>query len=158
MQKEAQAAMEFLMTYGWAILVVLVVIGALAYFGVLDARQLLPQSCFMQTGIACKGYMVSSGANYSQFVIVNGLGNDIKIVSVSLVSPGFAVCNMSFANPIFVYSGDMQNFSGMSCYPQIPASYRGQKKKFIISVGYYTAGLTAGLNHTIPGEMVVTVS
>ena len=33
--KKAQAAMEFLMTYGWAILVVLVTIGALAYFGVL---------------------------------------------------------------------------------------------------------------------------
>ena len=30
----AQAALEFLMTYGWAILVVLVSIGALAYFGV----------------------------------------------------------------------------------------------------------------------------
>jgi len=28
MKKKAQAAMEFLMTYGWAILVVLVVIGA----------------------------------------------------------------------------------------------------------------------------------
>lgn len=35
-QKKAQAAMEFLMTYGWAILVVLVAIGALAYFGVID--------------------------------------------------------------------------------------------------------------------------
>ena len=31
----AQAAMEFLMTCGWAIIVVLVVIGALAYFGFL---------------------------------------------------------------------------------------------------------------------------
>ena len=30
--RKSQAAMEFLMTYGWAILVVLVAIGALAYF------------------------------------------------------------------------------------------------------------------------------
>ena len=36
MHKKSQAAMEFLMTYGWAILVVLVAIGALAYFGVLS--------------------------------------------------------------------------------------------------------------------------
>ena len=34
--KKSQAAMEFLMTYGWAILVVLVAICALAYFGVLS--------------------------------------------------------------------------------------------------------------------------
>lgn len=32
---KSQAAMEFLMTYGWAILIVLIAIGALAYFGVL---------------------------------------------------------------------------------------------------------------------------
>ena len=37
--KKSQAAMEFLMTYGWAILVVLVAIGALAYFGVLKQPQ-----------------------------------------------------------------------------------------------------------------------
>lgn len=34
--RKGQAAMEFLMTYGWAILVVLAAIGALAYFGVLS--------------------------------------------------------------------------------------------------------------------------
>jgi len=32
--KRAQAAMELLMTYGWAILVVLFAIGSLFYFGV----------------------------------------------------------------------------------------------------------------------------
>jgi len=34
--KKSQAAMEFLMTYGWAILVVLVALGALAYLAVLS--------------------------------------------------------------------------------------------------------------------------
>jgi len=40
--KKSQAAMEFLMTYGWAILVVLVAIAALAYFGVLSPEKFLP--------------------------------------------------------------------------------------------------------------------
>jgi uncharacterized protein (UPF0333 family) len=35
--KKNQVATEFLMTYGWAILVVLVCIGALAYFGIFDS-------------------------------------------------------------------------------------------------------------------------
>ena len=43
MEKRAQAAMEFLMTYGWAVLVVLLAIGALAYFGVLSPQKLLPE-------------------------------------------------------------------------------------------------------------------
>ena len=33
--KRAQAAMEFLMTYGWALLVILLVIAALSLFGLL---------------------------------------------------------------------------------------------------------------------------
>ncbi|MFH1365701.1 MAG: hypothetical protein ABIH28_03895 [archaeon] len=34
MKKKAQAAMEFLMTYGWAILAAVIAIGVLGYFGV----------------------------------------------------------------------------------------------------------------------------
>ena len=44
MKKKGQAAMEFLMTYGWAILVVLAAIGALAYFDVFSADNLLPET------------------------------------------------------------------------------------------------------------------
>ena len=48
--KRAQAAMEFLMTYGWAILVVLAAIGALAYFGVLSPDRFLPEKCTLPSG------------------------------------------------------------------------------------------------------------
>ncbi len=44
MSKKGQAAMEFLMTYGWAILVVIAAIGALAYFDVFSADNLLPET------------------------------------------------------------------------------------------------------------------
>ena len=42
--KSAQAAMEFLMTYGWAILVMLAAVGALAYFGVFDPERFVPKT------------------------------------------------------------------------------------------------------------------
>ena len=44
--------MEFLMTYGWAILVVLAAIGALAYFGVLSPDRFLPEKCTLPSGVA----------------------------------------------------------------------------------------------------------
>ena len=45
-QKKGQAAIEFLMTYGWAILVVLVVISALAFFlSSQDPTDVIPKSC-----------------------------------------------------------------------------------------------------------------
>lgn len=37
--KRGQAAMEYLMTYGWSILIVLIAVAALFYFGVLDPEQ-----------------------------------------------------------------------------------------------------------------------
>jgi hypothetical protein len=52
--KQAQAAMEFLMTYGWALLVVLVAIGALAYFGVFSPQTFLPGQCVFFPGVSCE--------------------------------------------------------------------------------------------------------
>lgn len=63
--RKGQAAMEFLMTYGWAILVVLVAIGALAYFGVLSPSQFLPEKCTISTGsgLFCKDHQADSDAS-----------------------------------------------------------------------------------------------
>ena len=41
-KKYESETMEFLMNYGWVIFIVLLVIAALAYFGVLDPRNLFP--------------------------------------------------------------------------------------------------------------------
>lgn len=42
--KKGQAAMEFLMTYGWAILIVLIVFGALFFFGIIDVKSKMPEN------------------------------------------------------------------------------------------------------------------
>jgi hypothetical protein len=64
-RNKAQAAMEFLLTYGWAILVVLVVIGALAYFGILNPANLLPDTCLFQVGISCVDFAASEGYSFT---------------------------------------------------------------------------------------------
>lgn len=47
MRKKGQAAMEYLMTYGWAILIIIVVIGALWRMGVFKTSSTVPCSpCF----------------------------------------------------------------------------------------------------------------
>ena len=49
MNKKGQSdAMEFLMTYGWAILVVLIAVGALMYF--IKPTYMLPEKCILSTG------------------------------------------------------------------------------------------------------------
>lgn len=64
MDKKGQAAMEFLMTYGWAILVVLVAIGALAYFGFFD-KTFISCNCG-KLGLECVDYAEIDGTAYIQ--------------------------------------------------------------------------------------------
>ncbi len=83
--KSAQAALEFLMTYGWAILVVLAAIGALAYFGILDPGRFVNNSCTLQSGFGCDDMKAfEPPANDVVFRIQNSLGKDITNVSVNL--------------------------------------------------------------------------
>ena len=46
----AQSAMEYLMTYGWAILIIAVVLAALFELGVFNGSNLAPQACIAQAG------------------------------------------------------------------------------------------------------------
>lgn len=90
MNKKGQAAMEFLMTYGWAILVVLVAIGALAYFGVLSPEKLLPEKCVIPTGtgLFCDKNLVSAKAatDIVTIRIRNSLADTVTIRAIA-VSP-----------------------------------------------------------------------
>ena len=74
---KAQAAMEFLMTYGWAILVVLIVISVLAYFGVLKPGGLLPEKCTFPVSISCLDQSVSD--TYITVTLQNGAGREIRL-------------------------------------------------------------------------------
>src|SRR3989344_4668429 len=78
--RKSQAALEFIMTYGWAILVVLVAIGALAYFGVLDPGKFLPAKCTLQSGIACIDHKAT--ATTLVVSVRNSLGYDVTVDAV----------------------------------------------------------------------------
>src|SRR3990167_8103737 len=106
MLKKGQAAMEFLMTYGWAILVVLIAIGALAYFGVLNPSRFLPESCTIGPGISCDEFQIKDTVGEdATFVIRNGMGNTITAVGLTLTpdtgsSGAWAVASNSCSNTI----------------------------------------------------------
>ncbi len=46
--------MEYLMTYGWAILIIAVVLAALFELGVFNGSNLAPQACIAQAGFVCR--------------------------------------------------------------------------------------------------------
>lgn len=82
---KAQAALEFLTTYGWAILVVMVAIGALAYFGVLNPSKSLPERVVFGNGLSSNDALLAKddqGNSFARVKLLNGLGNTIYITDV----------------------------------------------------------------------------
>jgi len=57
---KAQSAMEYLMTYGWAILIIAVVLGALFSLGVFSGPSLLGTSCIASPGFLCQNPVLST--------------------------------------------------------------------------------------------------
>ena len=101
--------MEFLMTYGWAILVVLAAIAALAYFGVLSPEKFLPEKCVIEPGIACISQKVEPSK--ITLVISNGKGRTIIIDSIALgsCSGTFSETMQSGTDHTFVIGGSCDN-------------------------------------------------
>ncbi len=64
---KGQSAMEYLMTYGWAILIIAVVLAALFELGVFGTGG-TPQACIAQSGFICASPTFSAGASGGAFI------------------------------------------------------------------------------------------
>jgi len=94
MSRKGQAALEFMMTYGWAILVVLAAIGALSYFGILNPTMFTPNTCIASSGFGCNGKPIVDGATDTiLFTVTNGMGQSVDVDCSGAVPT--ALCDFS---------------------------------------------------------------
>lgn len=85
-RRRGQAALEYLVTYGWGILAVLVAVGALAYFGLFDIGRYLPNTCSFGAQLECADYQLqaSSDTDYAGFISLrlrNNFGESITLTN-----------------------------------------------------------------------------
>ncbi len=152
--RKGQAAMEFLMTYGWAILVVLAAIGALAYFGILSPDRWLPTKCTMTGGFSCLEHKVSTGdTNQIFFRLQNNLGADLQYANLSINSSD---CTYSVSSPAGsadnIPLGDLQNGAEASVTIDCTETFtQNQRTRMRLEVEYLKSGET--LPHTATGEL-----
>jgi len=79
------------MTYGWAILIVLIAIAALAYYGVLRPDRYLPNTCILEVGLNCVGFNVETSK--TTLVIQNSFGGAITIDKVAVSKKDGSSCS-----------------------------------------------------------------
>jgi len=85
--RKGQSAMEYLMTYGWAILVIIIVIAVLFYIGVLNPRNVTPTSCTFPPGISCSSFKLTT-SNILTVRIGQAVGRRINVTNVSCLQAG----------------------------------------------------------------------
>ena len=127
--KRGQAAIEFLMTYGWALLIILVAISALVYFGVLNADKFLPERCDLPTGLSCLSFKLSE--DDAVMVVQNNLGEDITLSQVAiLLTRNTTKCSLNLStNQGELINGDRNNFNLQDCgFGSVGKKFKGLVK------------------------------
>ena len=131
MERKGQAAMEFLMTYGWAILAAVIAIGVLVYFGVFSPSRLVPETCVLSAPLGCNNdkAVVDNSANQVQLFIANGGDADITITNMDITG-----CNAAFVPTVPTLKVGEELQYNVGCTPAVGSV--GTQFKGTITVTY----------------------
>jgi len=157
----AQSAMEYLMTYGWAILIIAIVLGALFSLGVFSSSSFVGTTCIPGSGYLCSSPVLHGGtftATVGQatgttwltanIFLVSGGGSPSSVpasltscvyYSTGAISSGQTIA-LSFTAPAILTSGAAS--CGTAYSSTVGTSYSGA-----IWAEYTTTGVT-GLQFT----------
>ena len=157
---KSQSALEFLTTYGWAFLVILIMIAALAYFGILTPSKVLPNRCIIGPEFSCIDYQISATAGTFRLRLKNSLGEPIDVTSISFStesSASYSGCTPSgFSIPYNAWkSGNVSDLIWTGCTGG--GLIAGEKGKVLISIKYNTASGGASYTREAKGEVYSVV-
>ncbi len=153
MQRKGQSAMEFLMTYGWAILVVLIAIGALAYFGILNPAKFLPSQCALFPGISCSTFKVTG--TVATFIIQNGAGSTLGDLNITISNPNQGNCG-TITSTTANFSDGATSTHTITC---ASGSYgtTGDRFKADLNISYYEGTGSNKIYHIKKGSLVTQI-
>ncbi len=145
--RQAQAAMEFLMTHGWAALVILLALGALVYIGGFRPDRFLTDICSLQAGISCNDFTV--GSSSISVLLQNNWGNRITITNVEIKQNGVLLCSNTDTLLLQHKEKSLLTIDGCA------NGNSGAKFKAELEVTY---SLDTGVTHLSKGDIIAKVS
>ena len=159
-KKRGQAALEFLMTYGWALIAILILISAIYYFGVTRPKDILPNRCLFSPEIECVAYSLSSTDNTFRLKLRNNVGDTITVTSLDLNNEGSTniVCATPPSKPEnWVHRGS-KDLTFKDCNLEAASLTPGKTAKLFINLSFYP--LRGGLEYVknVQGEIITKVS
>jgi hypothetical protein len=142
--------MEYLMTYGWAILIIAVVLAALFGLNIFNSGQLVGSSCIAATGYLCKSltFIVSGTSDVLSFTFGQNTGDTVYNVGLGCAA---GIGTQGLPNPSSsITLLDAGLGTGMVASAQ-SASSSGNIGAISSGSGYNTLALTNGQTVTVTG-------
>ena len=130
--RRGQAAMEFLMTYGWAILAAIIVVGVLWY--IIGNPANLAGDKFVMSQPLGNNAMTISAAGGVTMEVRNGAGDTVTVTEVVVTN-----CGTSGVINTVVADGALQIFTLATCVPVLVA---GSRFKGDVTIKYTKIGST----------------
>ncbi len=125
--KKGQSAMEYLMTYGWAIIIVIIVAAALYALGVFNpgAYTTTAATGFAELGKPAAGGWQYTAAGALTVRLSNNLPYAINVTTLSVTNAAGTACTGVQINSAAVGSANIANGGAMTVTATCPASSAG---------------------------------
>ena len=135
--KRGQSALEYLVTYGWAILIIVIIAAVLWYFGVFNpSKWTSNKQCGGFSGVQCIDYTAPEGGSGS-IVVGNSVGRPINVTSYAIGGNTTAIAAGSTLTP-----NQQKTFSATGIGSSVGGQY---------VVWFFYTDLTSGLTHNDTG-------
>ncbi|MGV8162375.1 MAG: hypothetical protein ACP5N2_03540 [Candidatus Nanoarchaeia archaeon] len=153
-KKRAQAAVEFLTTYGWAIMAVIIVIGALSYFDLLDSKRFVSERCDVGSQIQCvEAYTNDDG----DFEIALRNNYPVNIIVERVVIDGIDI--IDFGHEVPMSTGISSNFVCSTASNDIclGLQQKGSKEEYDVLITFRRDAVGATNSYNISGGLILKV-
>ena len=160
MNNRGQASLEYLFTYGWALLGIMIAIGALMYFGVFDTDNLRGRECTFPPGVTCQEFQLGDAQVDDSLALDlrNTYGATINVTQMRMDSDALGDninCDLATGSiPGSGYVWEQENITRFVCTPPSTNYYEGDTYEMIVTINFTQA------NHTYPhytkGTVVAT--
>ena len=88
-KRKGQAAMEYVMIYGWALLAVMIVVGFIVNYANINPSDFMGEECNFDVGLVCNDFAIyESGEKNIALSVTNGFSKSITITNIEF-SGGF---------------------------------------------------------------------
>jgi hypothetical protein len=154
MKRKAQFSFEFMTTYGWAILAILISIAALYYFGIFDLKSQIADQCFLGEDLRCDKYTMLQTNNEVKILAQGTTGKPIRIINFTCTYEDrnmFYNNSYSEATPLYIPHGAKEI---IICKRSSTVYTDDEKHNVDLSVTYFVG--VEGFPKTAQGYIVAT--